>query len=124
MTLPSGLARLVPGGIKNLPGSFMNLAHILRQLFTSPSSHGSWEKRDYLREAPTVTQGVDGEKYYQWLQSSKVNYEEYFPTLETHKQLFNGIRYDQIPICYIRVSRNNTIMQFRKGIIVCFYMCI
>ncbi len=93
----------------------INLVCQARQISTSLALKGNWDRRDYAKEAPVVDQGAEGEKYYQWMRSSKFKYEEFLPTLETHKELFNGIRYDMVPICYIRVSRNNTIVEFRKG---------
>ena len=32
------------------------------------------------------------------------------PTLETHAQLYDGVRYDELPIVHIKATLNNTIM--------------
>uniref|UniRef100_A0A915B482 Uncharacterized protein n=1 Tax=Parascaris univalens TaxID=6257 RepID=A0A915B482_PARUN len=38
------------------------------------------------------------------------NLDQRLPTPETMKQLFNGVRFDELPIVYIKASKNNTLV--------------
>lgn len=90
---------------------------LIRDFHTTTVYNGQYDRRDYAKDAVRVEEGAEGEKIYQQAlpPSVRQKYEEYFPTLETHSQLFDGLRYDQIPICKIRVSKNNTRIRFIRG---------
>uniref|UniRef100_F1L8D3 28S ribosomal protein S11 n=1 Tax=Ascaris suum TaxID=6253 RepID=F1L8D3_ASCSU len=38
------------------------------------------------------------------------NWDRRLPTPETMKQLYNGVRFDELPIVYIKASKNNTLV--------------
>ena len=42
--------------------------------------------------------------------SSNFRRDAIIPTLETHAQLYDGVRYDELPIVHIKATLNNTIM--------------
>ncbi|VDN53902.1 unnamed protein product [Dracunculus medinensis] len=49
----------------------------------------------------------------QWLSIDTSSIDEHLPTVEIYKQRFNGILFEELPIVYIKVSRNNTIIEGR-----------
>jgi len=52
-------------------------------------------------------EGVDGEKSVD-LDSAVRSYASMFPDENTPSQLYDGVRYDELPICLIQVTPNNT----------------
>lgn len=42
--------------------------------------------------------------------------ESLFPEADTPSQIFNGIKFSDIPICHIKVSKNNTIIHLTDTI--------
>ncbi|CAF4950189.1 28S ribosomal protein S11, mitochondrial [Pieris napi] len=65
------------------------------------------ERFDHKR-IPADDEGVQGEKIID-LDSVLKQKRNIFPTLESDKELHDGILYKDLPICNIRVTHNNTI---------------
>lgn len=59
----------------------------------------------------TTMEGTVGSE--QWLSIDTSSIDEHLPTVEIYKQRFNGILFEELPIVYIKVSRNNTIIEGR-----------
>jgi len=49
----------------------------------------------------------------------------FYPDEDTPNQIFNGIKFSDIPICYVKVSKNNTIIQLNdsKGQRISYRSC-
>lgn len=42
-------------------------------------------------------------------------FDSMFPSLETHAMLINGVRFDELPVIYIKATHNNTILTATDG---------
>ncbi|KFD56978.1 hypothetical protein M514_02235 [Trichuris suis] len=91
---------IIPGVLfKNLRpavGRFLSLSAIVK---------GRMDRREHQAGSKPIEEGVEGEKYFETigLESS----DGIFPTLETMKQVFHGIPYEETPICHVKCSKNN-----------------
>jgi small subunit ribosomal protein S11 len=86
-------------------------------------SHHRPRLRDFnVKEEGSLSrnQGILGERDYQLGDSDAQEIEkpdrfQLFPNLETHQETFNGIPFQEIPICLIRCSKNNTKIGIRHA---------
>uniref|UniRef100_A0A1I7XXH5 28S ribosomal protein S11, mitochondrial n=1 Tax=Steinernema glaseri TaxID=37863 RepID=A0A1I7XXH5_9BILA len=46
-----------------------------------------------------------------WIAVDTSNVDRHLPTPETMKQQYNGVSYDELPIVYIKATKNNTLVQ-------------
>lgn len=53
-------------------------------------------------------EGTAGAGSYVAVNTSNIN--KFLPLPETMKQVFNGIVYEELPIVYIKASKNNTLI--------------
>ncbi|XP_026758751.1 28S ribosomal protein S11, mitochondrial [Galleria mellonella] len=76
------------------------------------------------KRIPQDDEGVQGEKIID-LDSVLKSKQSLFPTLESDNLLFDGMPYNQLPICNIRVTHNNTIftMTDAAGIVKLIRSC-
>ncbi|KAL3288794.1 hypothetical protein HHI36_003228 [Cryptolaemus montrouzieri] len=84
---------------------------------SAPSMRDVVDRKEMLRSLPKPDEGTTGEKAEEMdlLMKDKLLL---FPTKDTPNQLFNGIRFKDLPIFNIRSSPNNTIITLTnsKGI--------
>lgn len=80
-----------------------------RWLRTSCCLQKSEDRRSLLASMPARDEGVEGEKSVD-LDAALRSHASIFPDEKTPDRLFDGVRFDELPICHINVSKNNTIM--------------
>ncbi|XP_055902734.1 30S ribosomal protein S11 [Eupeodes corollae] len=82
------------------------------------------DRKEMLASMPTRDEGTVGERSIDidTLMSKK---DKFFPDASTASQLFNGIPFNELPVCNVRVSKNNTIISFTdyKGVIRLIRSC-
>uniref|UniRef100_A0A5S6Q8S4 28S ribosomal protein S11, mitochondrial n=1 Tax=Trichuris muris TaxID=70415 RepID=A0A5S6Q8S4_TRIMR len=66
---------------------------------------GRMDRREHQIGSKPVEEGVEGEKYFETIDLKSSG--STFPTMETMKQVFHGIPFDETPICYVKCSKNN-----------------
>ncbi|XP_014240718.1 28S ribosomal protein S11, mitochondrial [Cimex lectularius] len=103
---------------RNLP-KFLPQMSICRQeaYIGSRSIHTSCtfnRKEDVRASLPPIDDGTEGEKSIN-VDAIIQTRDDMFPTGNTMNVLFNGIPFSQVPICNIRVSRNNTIFTMTEA---------
>ncbi|XP_055376508.1 30S ribosomal protein S11 [Condylostylus longicornis] len=69
------------------------------------------DRKQMLASLPKIDEGTAGEKSID-IDSLIQKKENVFPDKETPNRLFNGIPFNELPICNIKVSKNNTIISF------------
>jgi len=69
------------------------------------------DRKEMLASLPKKDEGTAGEKSID-IDSLIFKKENLFPDKDTPTQLFNGIPFNELPICNIKVSKNNTIISF------------
>ncbi|XP_055677049.1 30S ribosomal protein S11 [Lutzomyia longipalpis] len=78
---------------------------------TSSNVRKAEGRRDLVASMPARDEGTAGEKVVDIdALISKSSRSQMFPDGDTANQLFNGILFKELPICNIRVSKNNTII--------------
>ncbi|XP_059610187.1 small ribosomal subunit protein uS11m [Phlebotomus argentipes] len=84
------------------------------------------DRREMLASMPKKDEGTMGESVVD-IDSmiSKSSRNKMFPDADTANQLFNGVPFKELPICNIRVSKNNTIitMTDHKGAVKMIRSC-
>ncbi|XP_055848438.1 30S ribosomal protein S11 [Episyrphus balteatus] len=82
------------------------------------------DRKEMLASMPTRDEGTVGERSIDidTLMSKK---DKFFPDASTATQLFNGVPFNELPICNVRVSKNNTIISVTdyKGLIRLIRSC-
>ncbi|CDW57867.1 ribosomal protein S11 containing protein [Trichuris trichiura] len=104
---------------------FKNVAPAVgRFLSLSAIAKGRMDRREHQAGSRPVEEGVEGEKYFEtvglelWayflsVAHVLVDFTEFksvdgiFPTMETMKQVFNGIPFEEMHICHVKCSKNN-----------------
>lgn len=94
----------------SLNGQVLSQVSTQRKLSTTPSLCKVEDKKQMLASMPVKDEGTQGEKLIDI--DSIVGDKSFkrFPDLDTPKQLFNDTIFDELPICNIKVSPNNTIL--------------
>lgn len=80
-----------------------------RSLHLSVATFRRDDRKTLLQTVLPKDEGVHGE----WSVGSvdkKTGFAINIPTPETHSMLFDGVRYDQLPVAHIHTSKNNTII--------------
>lgn len=94
--------------IKNSP----QVSTLTRSIFTNAAQFRDvTDRKKMLKSVPAIDEGTEGEKGINidsFIQSNQV----IFPTSDTMNQLFNGVRFKNLPIINIRVSHNNSIFTY------------
>uniref|UniRef100_A0A6B2ED95 Putative mitochondrial ribosomal protein s11 n=1 Tax=Phlebotomus kandelakii TaxID=1109342 RepID=A0A6B2ED95_9DIPT len=84
------------------------------------------DRREMLASMPARDEGTAGERVVD-IDSliTRSSRSKMFPDGETANQLFNGIPFKELPICNIRVSKNNTIITVadHKGVVKMIRSC-
>ncbi|CAG5120524.1 unnamed protein product [Candidula unifasciata] len=101
--------------ILNLPFAALinQQTHLAKHIATSTSAYSAYKRYDRQSDAVRTTPESVSD-----LESSdktvlpydKIYGTSSFPTLETHSQSFNGIKYTDLPIVHVRATYNNTII--------------
>ncbi|XP_030370593.1 28S ribosomal protein S11, mitochondrial [Scaptodrosophila lebanonensis] len=79
------------------------------KIHTSASLKKAEDRKEMLASLPAKDEGTTGEKSVDI--DTLINRKaKFFPDADTASQLFNGIPFNELPICNIRVSPNNTII--------------
>ncbi|EDV93853.1 28S ribosomal protein S11, mitochondrial [Drosophila grimshawi] len=78
-------------------------------LHTSAFLAKAEDRKEMLASLPAKDEGTIGEKSVD-IDTLITRKEKFFPDASTATQLFNGIPFNELPICNIRVSPNNTII--------------
>lgn len=76
-----------------------------RSIYTTNIRFKTEDKKQMLASMPVKDEGTVGEKVIDidTLVSDKSF--QRFPNINTHKQLFNGIPFDEVPICNVKVRK-------------------
>jgi len=102
----------------SLASSVANLSGLLRtwsvqkamrcQIHLTTSVAGRDDKRMFLKSMPKKEEGAIGEKL---ADLDKFGYGSIceFPDVDTPNRLFNGVKFSDIPILFIKCTKNNTI---------------
>ncbi|XP_055524658.1 28S ribosomal protein S11, mitochondrial [Wyeomyia smithii] len=90
------------------------LRSVLRAIPNRPVGHSaillkSEDRKSMLSSLPTKDEGTVGERLM-GMDALISKRDRFFPDANTPTALFNGIPFNEIPICNIRVSPNNTII--------------
>ncbi|GFO14631.1 30S ribosomal protein s11 [Plakobranchus ocellatus] len=76
----------------------------------NPSGFKKYNRfKDSVRQAGVDT-SADGLGDHQPLQYDKTYGGTSFPTLETHSQVFDGMKYTDVPVVHVKATSNNTIL--------------
>ncbi|XP_059479155.1 small ribosomal subunit protein uS11m [Neocloeon triangulifer] len=88
-----------------------------RALHTTVPRSKEDDRKDMIRSMPKKDQGTEGEKGID-IDLHSTRFSDFFPDENTPSRLFNGIPFSQVPICDIKVSKNNTILTLsdHKGV--------
>ncbi|KAI9584363.1 28S ribosomal protein S11, mitochondrial [Glossina fuscipes] len=92
-------------------------ALLINKLHTSSVLRKVEDRKEMLASLPAKDEGTAGEKSID-IDTLMGKKEKFFPDANTPTQLFNGMPFNELPICNIRVSPNNTIILFTdyKGV--------
>ncbi|KAL9900620.1 mitochondrial ribosomal protein S11 [Glossina fuscipes fuscipes] len=92
-------------------------ALLINKLHTSSVLRKVEDRKEMLASLPAKDEGTAGEKSID-IDTLMGKKEKFFPDANTPTQLFNGTPFNELPICNIRVSPNNTIILFTdyKGV--------
>jgi len=71
------------------------------------------DRRSFLASVPPKDEGTEGEKFV-YIDSAITKKEDMFPDMNTPNLIFGGVKFLDVPICHIKSSRNNTILQVTK----------
>ncbi|CAH1392310.1 unnamed protein product [Nezara viridula] len=114
---------LSPNLIKTKWPAF-NIAEKFRSIHLSQTYCKLKEERRAARINPKIDDGTEGEKQF-GIDSLSLKREELFPSEDTPNKLFKNIPFNQIPICNIKVSKNNTIITITdaKGVVRLLRSC-
>ncbi|XP_014275452.1 small ribosomal subunit protein uS11 [Halyomorpha halys] len=101
-----------------------NITDKFRSIHLSQTYCKLKEERRAARIHPKKDDGTEGERQFV-MDSLSLKREEQFPDEDTPNKLFDNVPFSQIPICNIKVSKNNTIISITdpKGVVRLLRSC-
>ncbi|ODM97304.1 28S ribosomal protein S11, mitochondrial [Orchesella cincta] len=84
----------------------------------------SEDRRVLIQSMPIKDMGTQGEKQLD-VDLVNISKENVYPDADTPNMLFDGVRFADLPICHIKASKNNTIMQVTNslGVLIAYRSC-